>query len=143
MKESVNKFPVPDDIINFVLNQLNFNTKGLIPAVAQQYNTNELLMMAWMNKESIKKTLRLGNVYYWSRSRQALWRKGEKSGQTQSLFEFRWDCDSDTILILVNQIGVACHTGRKNCFYNAIRDGKILTIEKPKVNPLDLYKNNK
>ena len=141
MEESVKKFPVPENIITAVLNRLNFTITGLIPVLAQQFDTNEMLMMAWMNEEAIKETLRLGNVCYWSRSRQALWRKGEKSGQTQSLFEFRWDCDSDTLLILVNQIGVACHTGRKNCFYNEIRDGKILTIEKPKVNPLDLYKN--
>ena len=125
--------------IEQVISGLKFSSDGLIPAIAQQYNSGEILMMAWMNKEAVKKTLRTGQVCYWSRSRKSLWRKGETSGQIQILKEFRWDCDSDTVLILIDQIGVACHTGRRNCFYNALRDGELIEISKPKVSPFELY----
>jgi phosphoribosyl-AMP cyclohydrolase len=107
---------------------LKFNADGLVPAIAQQFDSGEVLMMAWMNAESIAETLATGRVCYWSRSRGKLWRKGESSGQVQTLKDFRWDCDGDTLLLLVDQIGVACHTGRRNCFYNAWRDGKAAVI---------------
>ncbi len=122
-----------------VVNAIKYDANGLIPAIAQQYDTNEVLMMAWMNRQSVAETLRSGRVCYWSRSRSKLWRKGETSGQIQQLKEFRWDCDADTVLLLVDQKGVACHTGRRNCFFNALRDGGISTIADPEVDPKDLY----
>jgi phosphoribosyl-AMP cyclohydrolase len=96
-------------------------------------------MMAWMNEDAVRETLDTNQVCYWSRSRSQLWRKGETSGQTQKLVDFRWDCDSDTILLQVDQLGVACHTGRRNCFYNAVRDDEIAAIATPEVNPDDIY----
>ena len=118
---------------------LQFDAAGLIPAVAQQHDTGEVLMLAWMNRESIEETLATGRVCYWSRSRQALWRKGEVSGQTQRLVELRLDCDGDALLLLVDQHGVACHTGRRNCFYRAVRDGAVVEISAPSVAPEVLY----
>ena len=107
--------------------QLGFNEQGLIPAIAQQYDTGEVLMMAWMNRESLLETLAQHRVCYWSRSRQQLWRKGESSGHTQKLVEMRWDCDGDTILCLVDQQGPACHTHRRSCFYLSVQ-GEQLTM---------------
>ena len=95
--------------------------------------------MAWMNKEAIKATLTENRGIYWSRSRNSLWRKGESSGQIQRLKEFRWDCDRDTILLLVDQTGVACHTGRRNCFYYAIREDEVTTISDVIIDPDSLY----
>ncbi|WP_316976705.1 phosphoribosyl-AMP cyclohydrolase [Shumkonia mesophila] len=118
---------------------LKFNADGLVPAIAQQFDSGEVLMMAWMNAESIAETLATGRVCYWSRSRSKLWRKGESSGQVQTLKDFRWDCDGDTLLLLVDQIGVACHTGRRNCFYNAWRDGKPAVIAEVEIAPEKLY----
>jgi phosphoribosyl-AMP cyclohydrolase len=123
-----------------VLASLSFNKDGLIPAIAQQFDTGEVLMMAWMNRTAVTASLEEGRVVYWSRSRQALWRKGETSGQVQTLKEMRWDCDSDTILLQVDQDGMACHTGRRNCFFNAVRNDKIKTIADVEINPKDLYK---
>lgn len=117
-----------------------FDKDGLVPAIAQQHNTGEVLMMAWMNREAVAETLRSGQVVYWSRSRQSLWRKGERSGQTQKLIDFRFDCDGDTILLQVDQTGVACHTGRRNCFFNAIRDGQVREIADVLIDPKELYK---
>lgn len=117
-----------DDIANTVIENLVFNADGLVPAIAQQLDTGEVLMMAWMNADAVRETLATGRVCYWSRSRGTLWRKGETSGQIQMLKEFRWDCDNDTILLQVDQTGVACHTGRRNCFFNAVRDGEIVII---------------
>ena len=105
-----------------IIESLKYNEQGLIPAIAQQYDSNELLMMAWMNQESIKTTLAEGRAVYWSRSRNELWRKGETSGHIQKLVEFRWDCDNDSILLLVDQTGVACHTGERSCFFNQYRE---------------------
>jgi phosphoribosyl-AMP cyclohydrolase len=119
---------------------LKFNDDGLIPAIAQQHDTGEVLMMAWMNRDAVAETLLTGRVCYYSRSRQRLWRKGERSGQEQALRELRWDCDADTLLMLVDQKGVACHTGRRSCFFNAVRDGEITVIIEPEVNPKELYK---
>lgn len=118
---------------------LKYDNNGLIPAIAQQHDTGEVLMMAWMNRDSIAETLTTGRVCYWSRSRGALWRKGETSGQVQELIELRVDCDADTLLLLVDQTGVACHTGRRSCFYRAVRDGELVTIAGPMVTPDELY----
>ena len=95
---------------------VSFNADGLVPAIAQQHDTGEVLMMAWMNRDAIAETLGTGRVCYYSRSRAGLWRKGETSGQVQHLKELRVDCDGDTLLLLVDQEGVACHTGRRSCF---------------------------
>jgi phosphoribosyl-AMP cyclohydrolase len=124
---------------NKIIRSLRFNDAGLIPVIAQQHDSGEVLMMAWMNAEAIEQTISTGQVCYWSRSRQALWMKGETSGQVQALIDFRWDCDADTILVLVNQTGVACHTGRRNCFFNAIRDGEITSISSVEEDPDILY----
>ncbi len=126
--------------MNTLLDKLTFDANGLIPAIAQQHDTGEVLMMAWMNRDSIEETLRTGQVCYWSRSRQKLWRKGESSGQEQRLVELRLDCDGDTLLLLVDQKGVACHTGRRNCFFLAWRGGELVEIARPLVNPAQLYK---
>ena len=95
---------------------LTFTADGLIPAIAQQYDTGEVLMMAWMNKDSLAETLATGRVCYWSRSRRSFWRKGDTSGHIQKLVELRYDCDGDTVLVLVDQTGAACHEGSRSCF---------------------------
>ena len=118
---------------------LRFDAAGLVPAIAQQHDTGEILMMAWMNRESIADTLVTRRVCYWSRSRQALWRKGESSGQVQRLIDLRVDCDGDTLLLLVDQTGVACHTGRRSCFYRAERDGALETLLPVEQDPDVLY----
>jgi phosphoribosyl-AMP cyclohydrolase len=122
-----------------LIDQLTFDAAGLIPAIAQQAATGEVLMLAWMNREAVAQTIATGQVCYYSRSRAALWRKGETSGQTQRLVELRWDCDADALLVLVEQQGVACHTGRRSCFYNAWRDGAAAVITEPLVTPASLY----
>ncbi|HEX9701438.1 MAG TPA: phosphoribosyl-AMP cyclohydrolase [Rhodospirillales bacterium] len=122
-----------------VIDAVKFDGAGLVPAIAQQFDTGEVLMMAWMNRDAIAETLKTGRVCYWSRSRRKLWRKGETSGQVQTLKDFRWDCDADTLLVMVDQEGVACHTGRRNCFFNAVRDGKPQVIAEPDIDPKDLY----
>lgn len=99
------------------LDTLKFNADGLIPAIAQQYDSGEVLMMAWMNRDALAKTLTSGVACYWSRSRQQFWQKGETSGHIQKIRAVRTDCDRDTLLLLVDQVGLACHTGRRNCFY--------------------------
>jgi phosphoribosyl-AMP cyclohydrolase len=100
------------DTVAAVIAALTFDGDGLVRAIAQQHDTGEVLMLAWMNRDAVAETLRTGRVCYWSRSRGALWRKGEKSGQVQALVEFRFDCDADTVLLRVDQTGVACHTWR-------------------------------
>ena len=122
-----------------VLDQIQFDANGLVPAIAQQHDTGEVLMLAWMNRESLAETLATGRVCYFSRSRGKLWRKGESSGQAQHLKELRIDCDGDTLLLLVDQEGVACHTGRRSCFYRALRDGTLVEIALPLVSPKSLY----
>lgn len=112
---------------------LKFDDKGLIPAIAQDAETHEVLMMAWMNAESVAKTLATGKVTYWSRSRQSFWVKGESSGHVQELVDFRYDCDQDCILVLVKQKGPACHTNRRSCFYTAVRDGETVELMTPMV----------
>ena len=118
---------------------LRFDDHGLVPVIAQQHDTGEVLMQAWMNRAALAETLSTGQVCYWSRSRGALWRKGERSGQTQRLIELRLDCDGDTLLALVDQAGVACHTGRRSCFFRAVRNDRLETIAEVEVDPADLY----
>ncbi len=125
--------------IQRILDGLSFDANELIPAIAQQFDTGEVLMMAWMNREAVRATLTENRGIYWSRSRDKLWRKGESSGQIQHLKEFRWDCDQDTILLQVDQSGVACHTGRRNCFYFAIREDEVKTIADVTIDPSSLY----
>ena len=110
---------------------LKFNDQGLVPAIAQEDSTGEILMMAWMNAQSITRTLDTKRVTYWSRSRQALWVKGETSGHVQTLVDFRVDCDRDCLLLIVRQEGPACHTDRKSCFYTAVRQGQEVELMKP------------
>ena len=122
-----------------IAEQIRYDAAGLVPAIAQQHDTGEVLMMAWMNRAAVAETLATGRVCYWSRSRSALWRKGESSGQVQRLVELRVDCDEDTLLLLVDQHGVACHTGRRSCFYRAARDGALVSIAEPLIAPEALY----
>jgi phosphoribosyl-AMP cyclohydrolase len=121
------------------LGALRFNGDGLIPAIAQQHDSGEVLMMAWMNKDAVAETLATGRVCYWSRSRAKLWRKGETSGQQQRLIDFLIDCDGDTVLLKVEQDGVACHTGRRSCFYTAARESGLVEVAAVEVPPEELY----
>lgn len=114
-----------------MLEAIPWNAEGLIAAIAQQHDSGEVLMLAWMNRTALEETLASGQVCYWSRSRQQLWRKGQTSGHRQRLIEARLDCDGDAVLMLVEQQGPACHTGRPNCFYNAIRDAQVSVISVP------------
>jgi phosphoribosyl-AMP cyclohydrolase len=119
-----------------LLDAVAFDANGLVPAIAQQHDTGEVLMMAWMNRAAIEETLASRAVCYFSRSRNRLWRKGETSGHTQRLIALRLDCDGDTLLVLVDQTGVACHTGRRSCFYREARDGALVEIAAPMVDPV-------
>ena len=112
---------------------LTYTSDGLIPCIAQDENSGEVLMMAWMNAESVARTLETGRVTYWSRSRQSFWVKGESSGHVQELVDLRVDCDRDCLLALVRQTGPACHTNRRSCFYTAIREGDEVEIMAPMV----------
>jgi phosphoribosyl-AMP cyclohydrolase len=123
-----------------LIDAVAFDAAGLVPAVAQQHDTGEVLMVAWMNRDALAETVATGRVCYWSRSRRALWRKGEISGQVQRLVELRLDCDGDTVLLRVEQTGVACHTGRRSCFFRAWRDGALETTAAPLVSPDALYR---
>ncbi len=118
---------------------IKFDDNGLIPAIAQQFDTKEVLMMAWMNQAALEETLTTGRVCYWSRSRQNYWRKGEESGQVQQLKSLTFDCDGDTILLQVDQTGPACHTGRRSCFYSTVDDNKVKITTNPIINPETLY----
>lgn len=110
---------------------LRYDEKGLIPAIAQDHASGQVLMMAWMNADAVAQTLATGRVTYWSRSRQSFWVKGESSGHVQTLIEMRIDCDRDCLLVLVDQSGPACHTKRQSCFYTALREGKEIEIMQP------------
>ena len=121
------------------LDSVAFDGNGLVPAIAQQHDTGEVLMMAWMNRAAIAETLETGRVCYWSRARARLWRKGETSGQVQRLVELRVDCDNDCLLLLVDQTGVACHTGRRSCFFTAVRGGERAIIADVQIAPEQLY----
>ena len=122
-----------------VIDQMPWNQDGLLPAIAQQFDSKEVLMMAWMNRGALIETLETGRVCYWSRARQQYWRKGESSGQVQALKELRLDCDGDTILLLVDQTGPACHTGRRDCFYNKIEGGQVIVDKAPIMSKEELY----
>lgn len=115
----------------FEIAALQFNEHGLIPCIAQDHTTGEVLMMAWMNAEAVARTLATGRMTYWSRSRQAYWVKGETSGHTQRLIELRVDCDSDCLLALIEQTGPACHTNRRSCFYTAVHEGQAVILSAP------------
>jgi phosphoribosyl-AMP cyclohydrolase len=125
--------------IEDALAAIKFGPDGLVPAIAQQHDTGEILMLAWMNRDAVRASLREGRACYWSRSRARMWRKGETSGQVQLLRELRLDCDGDAILLLVDQQGVACHTGRRSCFFQAWRDGAWAITAEPQVSPETLY----
>ena len=118
---------------------LKFNADGLIPAIAQQHDSGEVLMLAWMNQASLDETIATGRVCYWSRSRQQLWRKGERSGQVQRLKGLRIDCDGDALLLLVDQAGPACHTGRRSCFYLELQGERVEVRDAPLIDPASLY----
>jgi phosphoribosyl-AMP cyclohydrolase len=120
--------PYRPDAIAALLAEIKFDARGLVPAIAQQHDSGEVLMMAWMDRDAVSETMSSGRVCYWSRSRKALWRKGETSGHVQTLVDLRIDCDGDTLLVLVDQEGVACHTGRHNCFFRAIRNDTLAAI---------------
>ena len=122
-----------------ILDRIAFNEDGLVPVIAQQHGSGEVLMLAWMNRAAVAETLTTGRVCYFSRSRSALWRKGETSGQVQRLIELRLDCDGDALLALVDQTGVACHTGRRSCFFTALRPDGVETIAEVQVPPETLY----
>lgn len=110
--------------MRFDAQSLTYNAQGLIPAIAQDEASGEVLMMAWMNAEAVEKTLETRRVTYWSRSRNDFWIKGETSGHTQELVDFRVDCDRDALLMIIRQVGPACHTNRRTCFYTAVSDGE-------------------
>lgn len=119
---------------------VKWNQQGLVPAIAQDFENGEVLMMAWMNAEALQCTINEGRAVYWSRSRQALWRKGEKSGNVQVLKELRLDCDGDTLLLKVEQLGgIACHTGRRHCFFNKLEDNTWVGDQAIIRDPAELY----
>ncbi|MGM0542346.1 MAG: phosphoribosyl-AMP cyclohydrolase [Pseudomonadota bacterium] len=122
-----------------VLDAVRFNADGLLPAIAQQHDTGEVLMMAWMNREALEETLQTQRVCYYSRSRGKLWRKGESSGQQQHLKGAALDCDGDTLLLQVEQTGPACHTGRRSCFYLSLTQEDVSINSAPIIDPVDLY----
>ena len=123
------------------LDKLKFNAEGLIPAIVQEQNTGRVLMMAWMNREALAKTIELGKTVFWSRSRQKYWIKGETSGHVQVVKDVAFDCDGDTLLIQVEQSGAACHEGYKSCFFRSVREngGKFEETEKRLVDPSEIY----
>jgi phosphoribosyl-AMP cyclohydrolase len=122
------------------IDDLKWDDKGLIPAIAQDFVTSKVLMVAWMNKESLLLTIKEQRAIYWSRSRSRLWRKGEESGHVQKLHELRLDCDKDVLLLSVEQVGsIACHTGRQSCFFSVLKDGKWVVDEPVIKNPETIY----
>jgi phosphoribosyl-AMP cyclohydrolase len=122
-----------------LLDAIAFDAQGLVPVIAQQFDTGEVLMLAWMDRAAVAETLATRRACYYSRSRGRLWRKGETSGQTQRLVELRLDCDGDAVLLLVDQHGVACHTGRRTCFYRAAGAAGWMEVAEPVVAPERLY----
>jgi len=124
------------------LDQVRWNEAGLVPVIAQEYATGDILMLAWMNREALRATVESGVAVYWSRSRQCLWRKGEKSGHEQRLHDIRLDCDNDALLLKVEQVGgIACHTGRKSCFYQQLQDQGWSAVEPVLKAEDDIYGN--
>ncbi|MEL6723135.1 MAG: phosphoribosyl-AMP cyclohydrolase [Pseudomonadota bacterium] len=128
-----------DESESFEPAQLPWNKDGLLPVIAQQHDTGEVLMLAWMNTDALAETLQTGRVCYWSRSRRRLWRKGESSGQTQSLRALYLDCDQDAVLLQVDQTGPACHTGRRSCFYRQVVGDQMQITTEPMIAPEKLY----
>jgi phosphoribosyl-AMP cyclohydrolase len=123
------------------LNQVKWDEQGLVPAIAQDAQTGEVLMFAWMNREALEKTAKIGEAVYWSRSRRKLWHKGEESGHTQKVLEIRTDCDSDVVLLKIEQTGgIACHTGRRSCFFNKLDKSNWLEVESVLKDPKEIYK---
>jgi phosphoribosyl-AMP cyclohydrolase len=123
------------------LNDIKWDEQGLVPAIAQDAETGAVLMFAWMNREALEKTAQLGEVVYWSRSRRKLWHKGEESGHTQKVIEIRTDCDNDVILLKIEQTGgIACHTGRRSCFYNKLEKNGWEEADPVIKDPKDIYK---
>ncbi|MEH6471508.1 MAG: phosphoribosyl-AMP cyclohydrolase [Halopseudomonas sp.] len=126
------------------LDDIQWTAEGLVPAIAQDYQSGKILMMAWMNRESLVLTVKEQRAIYWSRSRGKLWRKGEESGHVQQLHDIRLDCDSDAILLQVEQLGgIACHTGREHCFYKTLKQGQWQAVEPVIKDPASIYGDNK
>jgi len=125
---------------NSFLDAIRWTDDGLVPAIAQDAESGRILMMAWMNRESLQLTAEEGRAVYWSRSRQQLWRKGESSGHVQKVSEIRLDCDEDVIVLQVEQLGgMACHTGRQSCFYRVLEDGEWTTVDPVIKDPKEIY----
>jgi len=123
-----------------VLDEIAWNTDGLVPAIAQDAKTRDVMMMAWMNREALSETIATSEAVYWSRSRQQLWRKGEQSGHKQKVQEIRLDCDNDVIILLIEQVGgIACHTGRRSCFYRRLENSNWVTTEPVLKDPAEIY----
>ncbi|NLC10087.1 MAG: phosphoribosyl-AMP cyclohydrolase [Gammaproteobacteria bacterium] len=126
------------------LAEINWDEHGLIPAIAQDYQTGRVLMVAWMNAESLQLSVQEGRAIYWSRSRKKLWRKGEESGHVQKLHEVRLDCDADVIILQVEQLGgIACHTGRHSCFYRVLQNGQWISVDPVLKDPHEIYQGGK
>ncbi|MDO3380870.1 phosphoribosyl-AMP cyclohydrolase [Gilvimarinus algae] len=122
------------------LDEIKWDDQGLVPAIAQDYQSGRILMMAWMNREALALTASEGRAIYWSRSRGQLWRKGETSGHVQKLHDLRLDCDADVILLKVEQLGgIACHTGRESCFYRSLDDSQWRAVDKVLKDPNEIY----
>jgi phosphoribosyl-AMP cyclohydrolase len=121
------------------IDSLKFNEQGLIPAIVQEEGSGRVLMMAWMNADSIQSTLETGKTHFWSRSRQKYWMKGESSGNTQQVKDVAYDCDGDTLLIQVEQIGAACHEGYKSCFFTSVKEGESEITEERLIDPEEMY----
>ncbi len=123
------------------LNKVNWSEDGLVPAIAQDAASGDILMVAWMNREALRKTVELGEAVYWSRSRKKLWHKGEESGHTQQVKEIRLDCDEDVVLLKIDQAGgIACHTGRRSCFFQRLEQDKWVTVDPVLKDPHEIYK---
>ena len=123
------------------LNKVNWSEDGLVPAIAQDAENGDILMVAWMNRDALKQTLQLGEAVYWSRSRKKLWHKGEESGHTQKVKEIRLDCDEDVVLLKIEQVGgIACHTGRRSCFFQRLDEGQWVVVDPVLKDPHEIYK---
>lgn len=122
------------------LNKVNWSADGLVPAIAQDAESGDILMVAWMNREALKRTVELGEAVYWSRSRKKLWHKGEESGHTQKVKEIRLDCDEDVVLLKIEQTGgIACHTGRRSCFFQRLDNGEWHPVDPVLKDPHEIY----
>ena len=123
------------------LNKVNWSEDGLVPAIAQDAENGDILMVAWMNRDALKQTVQLGEAVYWSRSRKKLWHKGEESGHTQKVKEVRLDCDEDVVLLKIEQVGgIACHTGRRSCFFQRLDEGQWVAVDPVLKDPHEIYK---